>query len=334
VVRVLDLLEQICNALGAAHARGVVHRDGKPDNVFLVRRPDGGEQAKVIDFGVSWVPGTGDRLTRAGAIIGTPEYMAPEQAAGAPIDHRADVYAVGVLAFEMLTGVLPLEAATPLATIDAHRTRTPDPPSRRLVGIPPEVDALVLRALAKRPEERFASMAALAEEITRIRPAVAREPGPRSTPVGRMSTGPQPSSPGRPSRSRVDTVGLPEKTGEFPPMRRSNPAGITVAVLAAVVAAAAAGWAWRMERQAAAAAAPVRVPVDAAPSAPVLGGAVPDRPPRPAADAVPDRAPPLPVADAPPARPRPRRAAKRSDAASGELKDPYSDDAKLKEAFP
>jgi serine/threonine-protein kinase len=214
------------------------------------------------------------------------------------------------------------------------------------VGIPPEVDALVLRALAKRPEERFASMAAFAEEIARIRPAIAREPGGRTTPVGRMSAGARPSGSGRPSRARMDTVGLPEeKTGEFPPTRPSNSAGITVAVLAAVVAATAAGWAWRMERQTAAAAAvvpvaavpvaapPVLAPVDAAPSTPVLVATVPARaPPLPAAEAVPGHAPPAPPADAP--RPRPRRAAKRSDAASGDLKDPYSDDAKLKDAFP
>ncbi|HEX9049730.1 MAG TPA: serine/threonine-protein kinase, partial [Anaeromyxobacter sp.] len=175
VARALDLLEQICRALAAAHARGVVHRDVKPDNVFLVRRPDGSERAKVIDFGISRIPGFGERITRVGAIIGTPEYMAPEQASGASVDHRADVYAAGVLAFEMLTGGLPLEAPTPLATIEAHRTRTPDPPSRRVVGVPPEVDALVLRALAKLPEDRFATMDELAAEVVRIRVALSRE---------------------------------------------------------------------------------------------------------------------------------------------------------------
>ncbi|HEY6099086.1 MAG TPA: serine/threonine-protein kinase, partial [Anaeromyxobacter sp.] len=152
--RALDLLEQICRALAAAHARGVVHRDVKPDNVFVTRREDGSELAKVIDFGISHVPREeGDRrITRDGSIIGTPEYMAPEQAAGEPVDRRADVYAVGVLAYEMLTGELPIAAATPIATLVAHQLRTPEPPSRRRASIPPEVDALVLRALAKKPE--------------------------------------------------------------------------------------------------------------------------------------------------------------------------------------
>src|SRR5512138_904973 len=204
VPRALDLLEQLCHALAAAHRRGVVHRDVKPDNVFLVRRADGGERAKVIDFGISRVPGPGERLTRAGAIIGTPEYMAPEQASGAAVDHRADVYAAGVLAFEMLTGELPLEAATPLATIAAHRTRTPDPPSRRIAGVPPEVDALVLRALAKRPEDRFASMDELAAEVARIRAAISHEFGHPSTErPGAWAHGATPArGTGRPSRPR------------------------------------------------------------------------------------------------------------------------------------
>ena len=124
VARALALLEQICRALGAAHARGVVHRDVKPENVFVVPREDGGEQAKVLDFGISHVPAAPgcERLTRAGAIIGTPEYMAPEQATGAVVDHRADVYAVGVLAFEMLTG----HAALPGVVRDRDAPRRAD----------------------------------------------------------------------------------------------------------------------------------------------------------------------------------------------------------------
>jgi serine/threonine protein kinase len=172
VPRALALLEQICRALGAAHARGVVHRDVKPDNVFVLRREDGSERAKVIDFGISKVEPERPRdarLTAAGTIIGTPEYMAPEQASGDPVDHRADVYALGVLAYEMLTGTLPIVAPTPIATLLAHQTRTPEAPSRRRGGIPREVDALVLAALAKRPEDRPASMEELAATLAAIR---------------------------------------------------------------------------------------------------------------------------------------------------------------------
>jgi len=107
--RALALLEQVCRALAAAHAAGVVHRDVKPDNVLVERLGDGTERAKLIDFGISHLQ-DGRRLTRHGEIIGTPEYMAPEQAAGHRVDESTDVYAAGVLAFELLTGTLPLLA--------------------------------------------------------------------------------------------------------------------------------------------------------------------------------------------------------------------------------
>ena len=169
VGRALALLEHVARALAAAHARGVIHRDVKPENVFVVQGRDGLERAKVLDFGISHVDLGGVRITRAGSIIGTPEYMAPEQAMGGEVDHRADVYALGVLAFEMLTGALPLVGDSAVATLMAHQTRAPVAPSLLRGGIPPEVDALVLRALAKSPAERFDSMLELAAEVARIR---------------------------------------------------------------------------------------------------------------------------------------------------------------------
>jgi tRNA A-37 threonylcarbamoyl transferase component Bud32 len=169
VGRTLALVEHVARALAAAHARGVIHRDVKPDNVFVVRGHDGIERAKVLDFGISHVDLGRERITRAGSIIGTPEYMAPEQALGGAVDHRADVYALGVLAFEMLTGALPLVGDSAVATLLAHQTRAPKAPSQLRAGIPAEVDALVLRALAKNPAERFESMLDLAAEVARIR---------------------------------------------------------------------------------------------------------------------------------------------------------------------
>ncbi len=265
VARALDLLEQICRALAAAHASGVVHRDVKPDNVFLIRR-DGGEQVKVIDFGISQVPPAAGaaRITRAGSIIGTPEYMAPEQATGHVIDRRADVYAAGVLAFEMLTGQLPIEADTPIATLVAHQTKEPDPPSRRAPGIPPEVDALVLRTLAKRPEDRFESMEALAAEVARIRASLASAPSAASTLAARLEAAARPSLP------RGETVALPDSRGEV----RRRSAVVRWAMVLAVGAAAATvailAWGMREERavapaapNASAIAAPKPVPMPA-----------------------------------------------------------------------
>jgi serine/threonine-protein kinase len=165
------------------------------------------------------------------------------------VDHRADVYAVGVLAFEMLTGVLPLEASTPAATIAAHRTLTPDPPSRRVVGIPPEVDALVLRALAKRPEDRFGTMSEIADEAARIRRVLASELERAWTPLGAGAAPPgRPSGAFRPSRPRGDTVSLPDA----PPVaaRPFRRAAAALAVALAALGAVAAGWAWRAATEA------------------------------------------------------------------------------------
>src|SRR5512143_629558 len=107
------ILAQVCRALAAAHAYGSVHRDLKPDHVLAMRRADGSDFVKVVDFGISKSPGEGEeRLTRAGTIIGTPEYMSPEQGAAASIDHRADVYAFGILAYEVLTGTVPFQGET------------------------------------------------------------------------------------------------------------------------------------------------------------------------------------------------------------------------------
>jgi serine/threonine-protein kinase len=210
VHRVLLLIEQACRALAAAHARGVVHRDVKPENVFVVRRDDA-ERVKILDFGISHVPSemTGARLTRAGSIIGTPEYMAPEQATGEDVDHRADVYAVGVLAYEMLTGMLPIEASTAIATLVAAQSRAPEPPSKRRTEVPAEVDHIVLKALAKKPGDRFPSMIEFAAEVARVR-------------VGIFGGGFTPF----PERSSSPTMRY-----EPPPSRRSSrPAQRTLAV--------------------------------------------------------------------------------------------------------
>src|SRR5574342_314242 len=146
VERALRILAQICQALGAAHACGVVHRDLKPENVILVRRDDGSDLVKVLDFGISKTHGVpeGGRITRVGSIIGTPEYMAPEQAMGAAVDHRCDVYAFGVLAYERLTGRLPFQGEAPLATRLQDHGEARAAPGRLRPDLPPEAEAMVL----------------------------------------------------------------------------------------------------------------------------------------------------------------------------------------------
>jgi eukaryotic-like serine/threonine-protein kinase len=170
VERAVLVLAQVCRALAAAHAQGIIHRDLKPDNIVVVTREDGTDLVKVVDFGIS-KSGVGREekaVTRAGTIIGTPEYMSPEQAAAAIVDHRADIYAFGVVAYELLTGTIPFHGETAVATLLEHRTKVPEPPGHRRPGIPPELEAMMLRALEKDPAARQQSMAEVAVDLTRV----------------------------------------------------------------------------------------------------------------------------------------------------------------------
>jgi serine/threonine-protein kinase len=160
---------QMCRALGAAHARGVVHRDMKPENVFLQRTDDGDEIVKILDFGIAQLRSAEDsippdqrrrRLTRTGMIFGTPEYMAPEQATGKKADSRVDVYAVGVILYEMFTGAVPFSGDTFMSVLQAHAYQ-PLPNMRQLfpdVAITPPLQQAIERALSKNPDDRFPSM--------------------------------------------------------------------------------------------------------------------------------------------------------------------------------
>jgi Tol biopolymer transport system component len=154
------ILSEVADALSLAHRRGVVHRDIKPGNVLLSER-----HALVADFGVAKAvrEASGQQaLTTAGVALGTPTYMAPEQAAADPqIDHRADIYAVGVLAYELLTGRPPFIGPSSQAVLMAHMTQMPEPPSRDRPGIPPALDQAIMRCLAKHPADRWQS----AEEL-------------------------------------------------------------------------------------------------------------------------------------------------------------------------
>jgi serine/threonine-protein kinase len=215
LARALPILMQICRALGAAHQRGIVHRDLKPENVFVTRREDGSEFVKVLDFGISKSARSSDgkRVTRAGSIIGTPEYMSPEQAAGTSVDHRSDIYAFGVLAYEMLTGRLPLQGDTPLATLLKHQSEAPISPRRWRPELPVEVEALVMKALVKKPEGRQQSMAEVATDVTRAMAAIDLEP--MHTPVFGTALSPLLTNRGtarfrRRADSRGGTMALPD----------------------------------------------------------------------------------------------------------------------------
>lgn len=176
--RVKELAAQICRALRAAHAAGVIHRDLKPENCFLVARANGGDFVKLLDFGIAMIlkgdaldPAVNDelRLTRTGEVLGTAAYMSPEQARGQPLDSRTDLYSLGVMLYELLAGVRPFEG-TALGMMTKHAYEEPRPPSEAApdAGITPALDALILKLLAKDPDERYPSASALLEAIELI----------------------------------------------------------------------------------------------------------------------------------------------------------------------
>jgi serine/threonine protein kinase len=166
---------QICRALHVAHGNGVVHRDLKPENCFRTRRRRNGDFIKVLDFGLAKIFGDErnpqQALSNSGKIFGSPVYMSPEQGRGLPADDRSDVYALGIMLFEMLTGTVPFYSdESHIAILVMHATDPVPAPSRVApeACITSDMDALILKALAKDPAQRFQSMKELAEAILAI----------------------------------------------------------------------------------------------------------------------------------------------------------------------
>ncbi len=165
--RVLHIGSQIAAGLAAAHAAGIIHRDLKPDNIMLSKRGRTDDYVKILDFGLAKVfSGDSNGLTAVGVVLGTPQYMSPEACESRrDIDHRTDIYALGVLLFQMLTGRLPFEGAT-MGEILIKQVTTLPPPLRAFnSAVAPAIEQIVLRCLAKKPDDRFATMAALREAL-------------------------------------------------------------------------------------------------------------------------------------------------------------------------
>src|SRR4051812_9216833 len=159
--RAVDLVAQVAGALDAAHKLGLVHRDVKPGNV-LVLPTDAGEHAYLCDFGLAKHVSSVSSLTGDRAFVGTIAYISPEQIEGGTIDARADVYSLGCMFFECLTGRTPFERETEIATVYAHMNEPPPRPSDVHPGLPEDFDAVIAKALAKAPDHRYASCGELA----------------------------------------------------------------------------------------------------------------------------------------------------------------------------
>ena len=180
VWRAIHIARGISDGLEAAHARGIVHRDLKPENVFLVYENDDADFAKVLDFGIarSSFPSVVERKTEAGSLWGTPFYMSPEQLRGEAVDARADLYSLGVIVFEMLTGRLPFVAEQLGELLVAHLTQSPPSMSSLDSAISPALDAVVRKALAKDPTDRFTKLSQFVAALEQARDELPRASAP------------------------------------------------------------------------------------------------------------------------------------------------------------
>lgn len=168
--RAIKIFSQVCDGLAHAHARGIIHRDLKPSNIMLTDGEQGSDMVKIVDFGIAKVlPESGKDplyLTQAGETFGSPLYMSPEQCLGRHVDHRSDIYSMGCLMYECLTGMPPHLGESSFITFSKHVSELPQPFPADL-GIPAQLEAVVLKALAKEPEARQQSARELASELER-----------------------------------------------------------------------------------------------------------------------------------------------------------------------
>jgi serine/threonine-protein kinase len=185
--RVLRIISQVCASLSEAHNQGIIHRDIKPDNIYLTEMKGAGDFVKVLDFSVAKLDAPDAQVTRAGVVFGTPAYMSPEQGRGVPLDARSDLYAVGIVAYEMLVGKPPFDAKIPTEVVTMHLRQQPAP----LTSAPPPLTAIVMRALSKEPQQRQQT----AEEMDAECQACMAELFPRHTPSGMPRMAPPAAAP-------------------------------------------------------------------------------------------------------------------------------------------
>ncbi len=220
--RAIAIMSQACGALAEAHAQGIVHRDLKPENIFLTNLGGIADYAKVLDFGLAKVTEREMRpgsliLTQEGMVFGTPEFMSPEQARGEKLDGRSDIYSLGVIMYELLTGKLPFDAAQPMEFIQRHIKEPPIPLAKRAPNreFPGGLWDVLEKALAKRPQDRYASANELGQALRDVIAKPRSTPPPPSGPT--YATSQPPNAPQTPAFTPQPIAQPPPQTSPTPP---------------------------------------------------------------------------------------------------------------------
>ncbi|MBW2263493.1 MAG: serine/threonine protein kinase [Deltaproteobacteria bacterium] len=237
----IPLMLQVCDGLQAAHDKGIVHRDLKPDNLFLVYRQGKVPTAKLLDFGLSKIKSADRKLTNTGALLGTPNYMSPEQVkAEREVDSRADVYAIGAILYEMLSGKPAYDGASVQSILVSIMTEDPAPPRSIRPDMPEELEAVILKAMARDPQRRHQSMNELGVELARVGAQL-------GVPQSQLSLFSSPSSPALKSyETPTQLASAPVPTPPYTPppisvpassvVRQKKPSGILRFVIGGVLA--------------------------------------------------------------------------------------------------
>ncbi|MCB9534936.1 MAG: protein kinase [Myxococcales bacterium] len=339
-----DIILQVAQGLGAAHAAGIVHRDLKPENVILTETRPGRYHARLLDFGIAKrLDDDGPRLTQAGMVFGTPEYMAPEQARGETVDARSDVYALGCVFYELLTGKPPFTGSNKMNVMHRQASEVPPPPSFKLdTEVPGAIETAVMRCLEKRPDDRFPDAATLIEALDgalgadRLTPmplapaaAAPATEAPSATSAPQVSSeddsraadsapfqlgGAAPAAADPLERSFVDTPPGLRGLGD-PAVLRTGPSGRALAAAAALFFGAVALASWLFSADPASPSAPAAV-AEAPPPAPTPPSVKPPAAPTPEVKVAAPAPKPAKVAEAAPTKraPAKRAPAKRAPA--------------------